>query len=101
MKTIILEPYVEADRGFSTKAILLNSIVGYENFESYVILPTGKICSGKGGKFKRLNTSRYQYALSYQKPFQKFHQVMLPTAAVAALVKDNLASAEFVMIEVR
>ena len=100
MKTIVLEHYSATDRGLTTKAILLNSIPGYEDFESYVVLPNGKICSGKGGKFKRLNTARRQYALSYQRPFEKFYQAMVPESTIVADVKGNLSSAVYVNIVV-
>ena len=100
MKTIVLEHYSATDKGFTTKAILLNSIPGYEDFESYVVLPNGKICSGKGGKFKRLNTARRQYALSYQRPFEKFYQAMVPESTIVTDVKGNLSNAVYVNIVV-
>ena len=100
MKTIVLEHYSATDKGLITKAILLNSIPGYEDFESYVVLPNGKICSGKGGKFKRLNTARRQYALSYQRPFEKFYQAMVPESTIIADVKENIDKAVYVNVVV-
>ena len=101
MRVIELEAHVEHDKGFITKAMLLSSIPGYEHFESYIILPNGKVCSGKGGKFKRLSTLRHQYALSCQRPFEKFYQVMVPIASIVELAKKNINVAEFVTIHVK
>ena len=100
MQIIRLEPHIEADSGFTSKAMLLNSIPGYEFFESYMVLPNGRICSGKGGKFKRLNNTRGQYALSYQRPFEKFNQIMLPATRVIELVQAYKNSATYITVVV-
>lgn len=100
MRVIELDHHEIKDKGFSSVAILLDSIPGFEKYESYVVLPNGNLCSGKGGKFKRLQPQKKNYMISYQRPFMKFFQMALHTADLVSLIKQHKDVAIMVRIEV-
>lgn len=100
MKVIELNHHEIKDKGFSSVAILLDSLPGFEKYESYVVLPNGHLCSGKGGKFKRLQPQKKHYMISYQRPFMKFYQMALHTEDLRAIVKQHKDVATMVRIEV-
>lgn len=100
MKTINLKHHKPEDIGVSTKAMLLCSIPGYELFDSYVVMPSGMVASGKGGSFKRLKPQYKRFILSYPRAFKEFYQVALHQDEVRELIGKYKDNCEYVVIQV-
>ena len=89
METIRLKGRSEYAYKRQLKAVILNSLPGLEEYESYLLLSDGKICSGKGGNFKMLQSINDFYILSYQRPFMKSVQTHFSKKELITKYKEN------------
>lgn len=97
---IRLEAHHPKDVGIRSAIVLLRDIPGYEKFQSYMILPSGQLCSGKGGKYKKIKPTTGGYSISYQQEFMPFHQEFLKPIDVATLYRKYKDELEIHRLEV-